>query len=144
MDKCRRFYKAMKNFNRVALITIIQQIIILAIINFVRNEDVSGIFHLFIFIIYLSMYFNYDEIFEFKITKIQFKLYSIISWIILGFILTPLTLFLMNIGLLPDLCSGTWICLFPDYILLPIFIILYLIILGIIEFIIFIVKTIKN
>lgn len=134
----------MKNFCRISLVTLIQQIIILATIIFVRNEEVSGIFYIFFFILYLSIYFKYDEIFEFKINKIQFKVNSIISWIIVGFILTPLTFMLMNIGLLPNLCSGTWICLFPDYILLPVFIILYLIALGILEFIIFIVKLIKN
>ena len=135
----------MSGFLKTFLLVFIKQVLFLVVFGFSVSVNSEAIFFIptALLIIYLIIYFKYsNKVYtNLKLDKNSFSLYYFISWIIIGILITYL------------IFTGSWIWnILPtstgmfsglEYILVPILLIIYLIVWGIIKIGIYVFLKLK-
>ena len=134
------------NFFIIFLIVLFKQLIFLGFfgLSVSINGDYVIILPILILIIYIIIHFIYSKkIYKtINLDKHLFYVYALISWISVGILITYLLFTKSWIWNLLPTTTGMFSGL--EYILVPIFLILYLIILGIMKLIILIISMLSK
>lgn len=132
----------MIDFLKIFLIVFIKQVLFLAFFGFAVSINSDGIiiFPVMLLVLYLLFYFKCSKrVYEIiKLDKKLFNLYYFISWLIIGCLITYLIF--TDSWLWHILPTTTGMFSGLEYILVPILLVIYLVVLVILKFIISMVQ----
>ena len=136
----------MIGFLKTFLFVFIKQVLFLVAFGFSVSVNSDGIIFIptVLLIIYLILYFKYsNKVYnQLKLDKNSFNLYYFISWIIIGILITYLIFTESWIWNILPTSTGMFSGL--EYILVPILLIIYLIVWGIIKIGIYVFLKLKS